>query len=109
MKGNKKTNEPVSNESFNNEQLVRKEEVLRDFLYGPIKSSWYRNENSNIIKLVLNELGVKANYTYVLRFLYAAAEFIRRLVQGEDLKNICAKNADLKISLYVCVHMKTIT
>ena len=64
LKTNQKTNEPVSNES-NNEQLVRKKKVLRSmryFLYEPIYSSWYHNDNSNIIKLILNELGVKTNY-----------------------------------------------
>ena len=32
--------------------------------------------------MVLDELGVKTNYTYVLTFLFAAAEIIRRLNQG---------------------------
>ena len=49
----------------------------------PIYSSWYRNQNSNIIKLILNELGVKTNYTYVLKLPFAAAEIIRKLDQGE--------------------------
>ena len=63
-----------------NEQPVCKKKVLRslrDFLYESICSSWYRNENSNIIKLILNELGVKTSYItswncYLLRMnLYA--------------------------------------
>ena len=49
----------------------------------PIYSSWYRNENSNIIKLILNELGVKTNYTYVFKLLFAALEIMRKLDQGE--------------------------
>ena len=56
LRANQTTNEPASNE-FKDEQPVRKKEVLRsmrDFLYEPIYSSWYRNENSNIIKLILN-------------------------------------------------------
>ena len=71
-----------------NEQPVRKKKVLRslrDFLYEPIYSSGYRNENSNIFELILNELGVKTNYTYVLRLLFAIAEIIRRLDQGEGI------------------------
>ena len=55
-----------------NEQPVRKKKVLRSlryFLYDSIYSSWYRNNNLNIIKLILNELGVKTNYTYVLKLL----------------------------------------
>ena len=51
----------------------------------PIYSSWYRNQNSNIIKLILNELGVKTNYTYVLKMLFAAAEIIHKLDQGEGV------------------------
>ena len=56
---------------------------MGDFLYVPICSSWYRNENSNIIKLILNELDVKTNCTYVLKSLFAAAEIMRKLDQGE--------------------------
>ena len=55
-----------------NEQPVRKKKVLRfprDFLYKAIYSSWYRNKNSNIIKLILHERGVKTNYTYALKLL----------------------------------------
>ena len=51
----------------------------------PIYSLWYRNEISNIIKLILNELGVKTNYTYVLKLLCAAAEIIRKLDQDEGV------------------------
>ena len=85
LKGKQKT---VSNESVNYEQPVRKQKVprsLRDFLYEPIYSSWYRNENSNIIILILNELGVKTNYIYVMKLLFAAAEIISRLDQGEGV------------------------
>ena len=56
LKANQTTNKSASNES-KNKQPVRKKEVLRflrDFLYEPIYSSWYRNGNSNIIKLILN-------------------------------------------------------
>ena len=56
LKANQTTNKLASNES-KNKQPVRKKEVLRflrDFLYEPIYSSWYRNGNSNIIKLILN-------------------------------------------------------
>ena len=87
LKANQKTNEPVSNES-NNKQPLRKKKVLRslrDFLYEPpIYSSWYSNENSNIIKLILNEL-VKTNYTYILKLPFAAAEIIRRLDHVERI------------------------
>ena len=51
----------------------------------PIYSSWYRNQNSNIIKLILNELGIKSNYTYILKLLFAAAEIIGKLSQGEGV------------------------
>ena len=64
-----------------NEQPLCKKKVLRSlryFLYQPIYSSWYHNENSNIIKLILNELGV-------VKFRFAAAEIIRRLDQGEGI------------------------
>ena len=50
-----------------------------------IYSLWYRNEISNTIKLILNELGVKTNYTYVLKLLFAAAEIIRKLDQDEGV------------------------
>ena len=50
-----------------------------------IYSLWYRNEISNTIKLILNELGVKTNYTYVLKLLLAAAEIIRKLDQDEGV------------------------
>ena len=43
------------------------------------------NEDSNIIKLILNELGVKTNYIYVLNLLFAAAEIIRRLDGGNGI------------------------
>ena len=85
LKRNQKTKEPASNL---NEQPVHKKKVLRalrDFLYEPIYSSWYCNENSNIIKLILNKLGFKTNYTYVLKLLFAAAEIIRRLDQGKGI------------------------
>ena len=42
-----------------NEQPVYKKKVLRslrDFLYESICSSWYRNENSNIIKHIKKHL-----------------------------------------------------
>ena len=45
----------------------------------------YRNENSNIIKLILNELDVKTTYTYVLKLLFAADEIIRKPDQGEGV------------------------
>ena len=48
-------------------------------------SSWYRDKSSNIIKLILNELGVKTNNIYVLKLLFAAAEIIRKLDQGEEV------------------------
>ena len=86
LKGNQKANETASNKSVNNQQSVRKKKVLRslrDYLYKLIYSSWYCNENSNIIKLILNELDVKTNYTYVLKLLFAAAEILRKLDQGE--------------------------
>ena len=54
LKGYQKKNEPALNES-NNEQPVSKKKVLRSlkyFLYEPIYSLWYRNENSNVIKLL---------------------------------------------------------
>ena len=85
LKRNQKTKEPASNL---NEQPVHKKKVLRalrDFLYEPIYSSWCCNENSNIIKLILNKLGVKTNFTYVLKLLFAAAEIIRRLDQGKGI------------------------
>ena len=69
-----------------NEQPVRKKKVLRSlryFLHKPIYSSWYRNENASIIKLILNELGVKINY--VLKLLFAAAEIICRFDQGKGI------------------------
>ena len=53
---------------------------------------WYRNENSNMNKLILNKLGAKTSYTYILKLLFAAAEIIRRLDQGKELKNISTKN-----------------
>ena len=70
------------------EQPVCKKKVLRFlryFLYEQIYSSWYRNGNLNIIKLILNELSVKTNYTYLLKSLFAAAEIIRRFDQGEGI------------------------
>ena len=48
-------------------------------------SSWYRDKNLNIIKLILNGLGVKTNNIYVLKLLFAAAEIIRKLDQGEEV------------------------
>ena len=35
--------------------------------------------------MILNELAVKTYYTYVLKLLFAAAEIIRKLDQGEGL------------------------
>ena len=35
------------------------------------------------MKLILNELGVKTNNTYVLKLLFAAAEIMRKLDQGK--------------------------
>ena len=58
---------------------------MRDFLYVPIYSSWYHNQNSIIIKWILNEFGVKTNYTYVLKLLFATAEIIRKLDQGKGV------------------------
>ena len=72
FKRNQRTNELASNSSVNKKQPALKKKVLRslrDFLYDPIYSSWYHNENSNIIKIILNELGVKTNYTYVLPYV----------------------------------------
>ena len=43
-------------------------------------------------KLILNKLGAKTSYTYILKLLFAAAEIIRRLDQGKELKNISTKN-----------------
>ena len=51
----------------------------------PIYSSWYRNQNSIIIKWILNGFGVKTNYTYVLKLLFATAEIIRKLDEGEGV------------------------
>ena len=48
-------------------------------------SSWYRDKNLNIIKLILNGLGVKTNNIYVLKLLFAAAEITRKLDQGEEV------------------------
>ena len=70
-----------------NEQPVHKNILRfpRYFLYAQIYSSLYSNENSNIIKLILNELGARNNYTYVLKLLFAAAEIICRLDQGKAI------------------------
>ena len=69
----KETKKQINQPRINlNEQPVRKKKVLRfprDFLYKAIYSSWYRNKNSNIIKLILHERGVKTNYTYALKLL----------------------------------------
>ena len=35
--------------------------------------------------MILNELAVKTYYTYVLKLLFATAEIIRKLDQGEGL------------------------
>ena len=88
LKGNQKANETASNKSVNNQQSVRKKKVLRslrDYLYKLIYSSWYCNENSNIIKLILNELDVKTNCAYAMKLLFAAAEIIHILDQGEGV------------------------
>ena len=37
------------------------------------------------MKLILNELAVKTNFTYLLKLLFAAAEIIHKLDQGEGL------------------------
>ena len=37
------------------------------------------------MKLILNELGVKTNNTYVFKLLFAAAEIMRKLDQGEGV------------------------
>ena len=37
------------------------------------------------MKLILNELGVKTNNTYVLKLLFAAAEIMHKLDQGEGV------------------------
>ena len=70
-----------------NEQPVRKNILrsLKYFLYEPICSSWHSNENSKKAKLILNELGARTNYTYVLKLVFAAAEIIRRIDQGEAI------------------------
>ena len=87
MKGNQRTNELVSNYSVNNKQPVLKKSSknperlsIRDDIFF-----MYCNENSNIIKLILNELDVKTTYTYVLKLLFPAAEIIRKPDQGEGV------------------------
>ena len=35
--------------------------------------------------MILNELDVKTNYTYILKLLFAAAEIIHKLDQGEGV------------------------
>ena len=86
-KGDQNVNEPTSNDSTNKEQQIPKQKrtlkSLKDFRLEPIFFSWYRYDNKSIFREILTEFGIKNNVDRFVKILYAAAEIIRYLDQGD--------------------------
>ena len=60
---------------------------MKDFRLEPIFFSWYRYDNKSIFREILTEFGIKNNVDRFVKILYAAAEIIRYLDQGETAFN----------------------
>ena len=70
----------------NRYQKKRTLRSLKDFPLEPIFFSWYR-DNKCIFREILTEIGIKNNVDRFVKILYAAAEIIRYLDQGETAFN----------------------
>ena len=71
----------------NRYQKKRTLRSLKDFPLEPIFFSWYRCNNKCIFREILTEIGIKNNVDRFVKILYAAAEIIRYLDQGETAFN----------------------
>ena len=71
----------------NRYQKKRTLRSLKDFPLEPIFFSWYRCANKCIFREILTEIGIKNNVDRFVKILYAAAEIIRYLDQGETAFN----------------------
>ena len=58
---------------------------LKDFPLEPIYFKWYRYDDTSIFRDILTEFRIKNNLDRIIKLLYAAAEIIRYLDQGETL------------------------
>ena len=86
LKGDQNINEPVSIDSVKKEQQIPKKKILRslrNFPYELIYCSWYRDDDGNIFKQILSEVGIKNNLTRLVKLLFVAAEIIRDRDLGE--------------------------
>ena len=90
-KGDQNKHEPTSNHSAKKEQQVPKNKrtlkSLRGFPLEPVYFKWYRYDSSSIFREILTEFGIKNNVDRFVNILYAAAELIRFLDQGETVFN----------------------
>ena len=90
-KGDQNINEPTSNDPTSKGQQIPKQKItlksLKDFRLEPIFFSWYRYDNKSIFREILTEFGIKNNVDRFVKILYAAAEIIRYLDQGETAFN----------------------
>ena len=92
-KGDQTIEEPTSNNSTETMQQVSQNKKpkkplksLKDFLLDPIFFKWYRDDNDNIFRKMLAELGLKddkGDIERLVKLLCIVAEIICELFRGE--------------------------